>query len=183
MNKRVETLAKAMQTMDRNSRKPGDLASRKSLDQYMRDAEVLLSEVDNVTLTPENVSRAIVDAGYETSEYLEQFLNISKELNMIQDGQLYSLEHMKRAWAKGHENGFWIARDGNSIQPEAVAPTGPKSFYTESDVKKAEAQGFFSGWTNGIFSMGELPSDPTKMPLLGAEHGNATNPYATPSDN
>lgn len=182
MNKRVETLAKAMQTMDRDSWKPGTPESVKTFDQYKRDAEVLLAEVDNVTLVGENVSRAIVDAGYETFDYLQQFLNIAKELNMVERGQLYTLVHMQRAWAKGHENGFWIARDGNSIQPDAEEPTVAKSFYTKTDLQDAEAQGFFSGWTNGILSMGELPSDPAELPLLGAEHGNATNPYSLASE-
>jgi hypothetical protein len=178
MNKRVETLAKALQNLDLNSRKLGTPESVKTLDQYRRDAAALLAEVDNVTLSPENVSLAIVDAGYEPAEYMEQFLKISEELNMIQNGQLFSLEHMKRAWAKGHENGFWIARDGNSIQPEYVLPTDSKVFYTEADVKNAEAQGYFSGWTNGILSMSGLPSDADKMPLLGSEHRDATNPYS-----
>ena len=182
MSNRVEILAKAMQNLDLNSREPGAPKSVKTLEQYKQEAAVLLAEVDNVTFSPENVSRAIVDAGYESAEYLEQFLKVSEELRMIPNGPVYSLAHMKRAWAKGHENGFWIARDGNSIQPEAIDPTGPKDFYTESDVKNAEGQGFFSGWTNGIFSMSGLPFDREKMPLLGAEHSEENNPYSGPSE-
>jgi hypothetical protein len=182
MSKRVETLAKAMQNMDVNAREAGTPKSVKTLEQYKQDAAILLAEVDSVTFSPENVSRAIVDAGYESAEYLEQFLKISEVLSVTTNGGMYSLAHMKRAWARGHENGFWIARDGNSIQPEAIAPTGQKDFYTESDVKNAEGQGFFSGWTNGIFSMSGLPFDREKMPLLGAEHSEANNPYSDPSE-
>jgi hypothetical protein len=109
---------------------------------------------------------------------MEQFLKISEELNMIESEQRFTLARMKTAWAKGHENGFWIARDGNSIQPEEVAPTTLKDFYTETDVKNAEAQGYFSGWVNGILSMSGLPFDREKMPILGATHRDATNPYS-----
>lgn len=175
MNKRLETAAKTLFSLAISS----DAYNRKTLDECRSEAAVVLVSTDRVMLSPENVTNAIVDAGYEPAEYMEQFLKIMQELNnQEEENPRFFAPDMEKAWAKGHENGFWNARQTNATKPEPVIPTTSRSFFTEADVKNAEAQGYVSGWENGILSNSELPDDPSQMPLLGAEHGKANNPYS-----
>ena len=174
INKRVEIVAKAMLSLAISS----DAYNRKTLDECRADAAVLLATSDTIMLSQENVTNAIINAGYEPAEYMEQFLKITHELNMLQVDAQFFLNDMEKAWAKGHENGFWDARQSDATKPEPVTPTQAKGIFTEADIKNAEAQGYVSGWNNGILSGSDLPSDPSQMPLLGADHGKANNPYS-----
>jgi hypothetical protein len=174
INKRVEIVAKAMLSLAISS----DAYNRKTLDECRADAAVLLATSDMIMLSQENVTNAIVDAGYEPAEYMEQFLKITHELNNLQEEGKFFNSDMEKAWAKGHENGFWDARQTDANKPSPVTPPTNKTFFTEEDVKTAEAEGYLSGWNNGILSNSELPEDSSQMPLLGAEHGKANNPYS-----
>lgn len=175
MNKRLETVAKTMLSLAISS----DSYNRKTLDECRSDAAVLLVSADTVMLSPENVTNAIIDAGYEPAEYMEQFLKIMQELNgQEEENPRFFAPDMEKAWAKGHENGFWDARQSDATKPEPVTPTTSRNFFTEEDLKNAEAQGYVSGWYNGILSNSSLPADDSQMPLLGADHGKANNPYS-----
>lgn len=174
MNKRLDIVAKTMLSLAISS----DAHNKKTLDECRADAAVILASLDLFLFSPENVNTAIVDAGYEPAEYSEQFLKIMNEINTLEVPAQFFLTDMEIAWAKGHENGFWDARQSDATKPEPVTPTKTRGLFTEADVKNAEALGYVSGWNNGILSGGELPSDLAQMPLLGAEHGKATNPYS-----
>lgn len=174
INKRVEIVAKAMLSLAISS----DAYNRKTLDECRADAAVLLATSDMIMLSQETVTKAIVHAGYEPAEYMEQFLKIAHELNRLEVDAQFFLNDMEKAWAKGHENGFWDARQSDATKPEPVTPTKNRGIFNEDDVRNAEAQGYVSGWNNGILSDSDLPSDPSQMPLLGAEHGKANNPYS-----
>lgn len=175
MNKRLETVAKTMLSLAISS----DPYNRKTLDECRSEAAVILASADLVMLAPENVTNAIVDAGYEPAEYMEQFMKILNEMNsQEEENPRYFAPDMEKAWAKGHENGFWDARQTDATKPEPVTPTASRNFFTEEDLKNAEAQGYVSGWYNGILSNSPLPADDSQMPLLGADHGKANNPYS-----
>ena len=175
MNKRLETAARTLFSLSASS----DAYKRRTLDECRADAAVVLVSIDHVMLSPDNVTNAIIDAGYEPAEYMEQFLNIVQALNnQEEENSRFFAPDMDKAWAKGHEQGFWDARQSDAVKPASVTPTASRNFFTEADIKNAEAQGYVSGWENGVLSNSALPDDPSQMPLLGAEHEEANNPYS-----
>lgn len=177
MNKRLQIVARAMLSLAHSSKAENDTEQTKTLKECQSDAATLLATSDMIMLSPENVTRAIIDAGYEPAEYMEQFMNIIAELNsQEEENPKFFLRDMQKAWAKGHENGFWDARQTDAVKPAPVTPTESKTFFSEDDLKNAEAQGYVSGWQNGVLS--ETVMEATEKLLLGAQHEKATNPYS-----
>jgi hypothetical protein len=184
MNKQLDIVARVLFGLAYNSDEEGKGANVKSLDEYRHDAAPVLVALDNATFSRDSVTEAIISAGFEPDQYLEQFLKVIEELQKVEVVGTLTLAHMEKAWATGHENGFWDGRHTDAQKPSAVPTTELKSGYTMDDVIRAQAEGYVSGWFNGVLSSGSLPDDPAKMPLLGAEHGKANNPYSkTTGDN
>jgi hypothetical protein len=172
MNKRLDIVARTMMSLATS-----DGVKVKTLDEYRKDAAVILASVDTFLFSAGNVERAVIDAGYEPAEHTEQFAKIISELNdQKEDTPRFFLTDMQKAWAKGHENGFWDARQTDAVKPAPVAPTESKTFFSEDDLKNAEAQGYVSGWQNGVLS--ETVMEASEKLLLGAQHEKATNPYS-----
>jgi hypothetical protein len=180
VNKRLDVAAQILQSLALSEGKGAEV---KTFAEYRQDAAPVLIASDKVLFSPENLTEAIVNAGYEPAEYLEQFLKVAAELQNPQPEGVFTLTDMKKAWANGHVDGFWDARQTSATKPEPVATTERKLTYTEADVERAEKEGYVSGWSNGILSNSDLSSDPAKMPLLGAEHGKAYNPYSEKDSN
>lgn len=177
-NKRVEIVAKAMLSLALSSDEEGTGLNVKTLAEYRSEAAVILATADMVMFSSESITNAIVKAGYEPAECAEQFLKINKELVMMEEESTFFISDMEKAWARGHEDGFWDARQTDTAKPGPVTPTTSRIFFTEEDVKNAEAQGYLSGWHNGILSENTMSGNSDEQPLLGAEHGKATNPYS-----
>lgn len=171
-NKRVEIASKVLMSLATSS----EGEAKKTLDECRKDAATIIATLDMLMLTPDKINTAIVDAGYEPSEYSEQFLRITNELNSLEEDAKFFLNDMEKAWATGHENGFWDARQTDAVKPEPVTPTESRTFFSEDDLKNAEAQGYVSGWQNGVLS--ETVMESSEKLLLGAQHEKATNPYS-----
>lgn len=176
MNNRLEIATKALFAfaISRDEKE-----EQMTLDECRQAAAAILVMTDRVMSSSVNLNRAIIDAGYEPSEYMEQFLNVFKELqNQEEENLRFFVSDMAQAWAKGHEEGFWEARMTDKTAP-AVIPSevGAKLTYTEADVKQAEKEGYVSGWGNGVLSLNLHASTENPSLLLGYDHAVENNPY------
>lgn len=177
MNTRLELVAKTLLSLALSADESGTGAKVKTLAEYRSDAAVILATLDMLFLSTENIADAATNAGCDLDS-LEQFFKITKELNQLEEPARFFISDMEKAWARGHEDGFWDARQTDATKPEPVTPTSNRTFFNEADIENAEAQGYVSGWHNGILSGSTLPSDSSEKLLLGAEHGKAANPYS-----
>jgi hypothetical protein len=180
MNKRLDIAAKVLMGHDISDNE-GDFAGDnvKTLAEYRQEAATVLVTCDTFMLAPEVVTAAIERAGYQATDYLEPFLKIVAELNQTEVEAKFFLNDMYLAWARGHEDGFWDGRQTDATKPSSVKTPENTVFFTEEDVKTAEAQGYLSGWENGVLSTSSLSEEASHVLLFGAEHARANNPYTS----
>ena len=182
MNKRLDIVSKILMSQA-ISDPEGAGDNVKTLAEYKEQAATILVACDTFMLTSEVVTAAIEKAGYEPAEYLEPFLKIVSELNSTEVEEKFFLNDMQAAWARGHENGFWDGRQTDATKPAPVPAPENTVFFTEDDVKTAEAQGYVSGWENGVLSTSNLSEEANRVLLFGAEHAQANNPYMSKTTN
>jgi hypothetical protein len=179
-NQRLESVAKVLLSGAISEDVSG--INQKTLAEYRKDAAAALVMSDSLLFAPENVAKAISKAGYEPDEHLEMVLKVINELNGALDEGV-SVSDMRRAWAKGHENGFWDARTTNKPRPSYIGMTWASTqYFTKSDERLAEAAGYCSGYDNGLLSKASF-SDDDATPLLGAQHEEVTNPFKVQETN
>ena len=176
IDKRVEVAAKYLRSLAISENAEADGTPLRAMTDFRVAAAGTLVLTDRVLFDPEHVARAFEKCGYNPDQFLPMFLRVAEELTS--GPEIFVIDDLRAAWAEGHEDGFWAARQsGGESAPETVEKL-PFKFgfsFTKEEVETARKAGYAAGFENGVLSSGVLPAG--ENVLFGKEHAEANNPF------